>query len=354
MGTVWECLFYRREKVNLYFLKVICFCLLLLDILHECCVVLNRMNNTPSSASHPEVHSSTGFTPDVKKWRKDRDGIVPIKEGEGLEEFSAAEQKAIADVIQVVEAIPQENQTATTTTITPTTTTLYPLYPYGDRRYTSGSDIGAAFATFLGGLIVGGIAIPLFVTAGLLYGLYRARGIGFSALKNGLSGIGFVLSNLGGAGLHLADKLRQLSNRLSSENDAINYNENASTVLPPELEDSHMAFAGAYMGVAVGTAFHWVLHNRAKILIGLVVFGSLVLMAAGIYLYNRSYDQYAEAEKDMKLGVVREDTREAREKMEAMRGDEPAPTVKYVALSPPNLIGEWAPPPAPAPAPAPA
>ena len=75
--------------------------------------------STSSSASHPEVHSSTGFTPDVKKWRKDpQNGIVPIKEGEGLEEFSAAEQKAIADVIQVVEAIPQENQTATTTTIT--------------------------------------------------------------------------------------------------------------------------------------------------------------------------------------------------------------------------------------------
>lgn len=327
------------------FLKVICFCLLLLDILHECCVVLNRMSNT-SSASHPEVHSSTGFTPDVKKWRKDpQNGIVPIEKGEGLEEFSAAEQKAIADVIQVVEAIPQEKVVTPDNNNGATTTTLY---PYGDRRYTSGSNIGANIATVLGGLVVGGIAIPLFVTAGLLYGLYRARGIGFSALKNGLSGIGFVLSHLGGAGAHLADKLRQLSNRLSSENDAINYNENASTVLPPELEDSHMAFAGAYMGVAVGTAFQWVLHNRAKILIGLVVFGSLVLMAAGIYLYNRSYDQYAEAEKDMKLGVVREDTREAREKMEAMRGEEPAPTVKYVALSPPNLIGEWAPPPAPA------
>ena len=64
------------------------------------------MNNTPSSASHPEVHSSTGFTPDVKKWRKgSNNAIVQIKEGEGLEEFSAAEQKAIADVIQVVEEL---------------------------------------------------------------------------------------------------------------------------------------------------------------------------------------------------------------------------------------------------------
>lgn len=291
-----------------------------------------------SSASHPEVHSSTGFTPDVKKWRKDpQNGIVPI-EGEG---FSAAEQKAIADVIQVVEAIPQQK------VVTPDNND-----DNNNDNNNGGSDIGAAIAMFLGGIVAGGIAIPLLATLGALYGLYRAGAIGLPALKRFLSGIGGAgwsgLSNLGSAGAHLADKLRQLSNRLSSENDAINYNENASTVLPPELEDSHMAFAGAYMGVAVGTAFQWVLHNRAKILIGLVVFGSLVLMAAGIYLYNRSYDQYVEAEKDMKLGVVREDTREAREKMEAMRGEEPAPTVKYVALSPPNLIGEWAPPPAPA------
>lgn len=305
-----------------------------------------------SSASHPEVHSSTGFTPDVKKWRKDpQNGIVPIKEGEGLEEFSAAEQKAIADVIQVVEAIPQKEKPSQPVVLGRPVVFDRPVDSNGGED-TNWLDEVANFFRKLGtlfkniGMGLGNLAI------GATIGLFRARGIGFSALKNGLSGIGFVLSNLGGAGLHLADKLRQLFNRLSSENDAINYNENASTVLPPELEDSHMAFAGAYMGVAVGTAFQWVLHNRAKILIGLVVFGSLVLMAAGIYLYNRSYDQYAEAEKDMKLGVVREDTREAREKMEAMRGDEPAPTVKYVALSPPNLIGEWAPPPAPAPAPA--
>ena len=148
--------------------------------------------------------------------------------------------------------------------------------------------------------------------------------------------------------LSMFSKVKEWFSGFSAASNTINYNENASTILPHELEDSQMAFSGAYVGIAVGTAFQWFLHNRAKILIGLVVFGSLVLMAAGIYLYNRSHDQYAEAEKDMKLGVVREDTREAREKMEAMRGEEPAPTVKYVALSPPNLIGEWAPPPAPA------
>ena len=352
MGTVWECLFYRREKVNLYFLKVTCFCLLL-DILHECCVVLNRMS-TSSSASHPEVHPSTGFTPDVKKWRKDRDGIVPIKKGEGLEEFSAAEQKAIADVIQVVEAIPQKEKPSQPVVLGRPVVPDIPVMFDRPVDSNGGEDTNwlEGVANFFRnlGMKLGDLAI------GAAIGLFRAGAIGLPALKRFLSGIGGAgwsgLRNLGSAGLHLADKLRQLSNRLSSENDAINYNENASTVLPPELEDSHMAFAGAYMGVAVGTAFQWVLHNRAKILIGLVVFGSLVLMAAGIYLYNRSYDQYAEAEKDMKLGVVREDTREAREKMEAMRGEEPAPTVKYVALSPPNLIGEWAPPPAQAPAPA--
>lgn len=293
-----------------------------------------------SSASHPEVHPSTGFTPDVKKWRKDpQKGIVQI---EGAE-FNAAEQKEIADVIQVVEAIPQKEKPSQPVVLG--RPVMLDSNGGEDTNWLEGvANVFRKLGTFFRniGMGLGNLAI------GATIGLFRARGIGFSALKNGLSGIGFVLSNLGSAGLHLADKLRQLSNRLSSENDAINYNENASTVLPPELEDSHMAFAGAYMGVAVGTAFQWVLHNRAKILIGLVVFGSLVLMAAGIYLYNRSYDQYAEAEKDMKLGVVREDTREAREKMEAMRGDEPAPTVKYVALSPPNLIGEWAPPPAPA------
>lgn len=104
----------------------------------------------------------------------------------------------------------------------------------------------------------------------------------------------------------------------------------------PANEYTGIAFAGAYMGVAFQQAVQWAGEHRVSILLGLVGAIALIVLVAGLYYYYNNYSIYEQAHRDEQYGVTREDTREARQRMEAMRNEGIAPSVKYVAMTPPD------------------